>query len=248
MAPEKNGRPAPHAGHRQRIKERYLEKGFAALDDKDILELLLTYAIPRKDVYAVSRELVHTFGTAENVLAAPPEALREAGGLTDHTVVLLKLVNDIRTQPDRFIEYRREQLNNVLAAVEYCHRILGRFPEEAVIMLFLDKENYVIDVTKVSYGSADSAVLPIYGIVETACRHGIERVIVAHNHPSGSSNPSAADLMATDALRSKLLSHGIELAEHIIVAREECTALLHHQTLSLPGGEVFAPWKNDPNA
>ncbi|MBO4563235.1 MAG: RadC family protein [Clostridia bacterium] len=239
---DRNERPHLHIGHRQRIKERYLEKGFAALDDKDVLELLLTFAIPRRDVYNTARELVDEFGSVINVLDSDSEALRERGGLTDHTIVLLKLVNDIRLQPDRCIEYRRERLKNVLTTVEYCHEVLEPFREETIVELFLDDNDYVKEVVKVSCGSNDAAVLPIETVVELAIRRRVHRIVVAHNHPSGSSVPSAADLMATEALKTKLASHGVELAEHVIVAKDECTALMHHQTISMPGG-TFIPWK-----
>ena len=232
-----------HTGHRKRIKERYLDRGFSSLDDKDILELILTYAIPRRDVYELSRRLVHEFGSVDKVLSAPADALRNRGGLSDHTLVLLRLIYDIRTMPGCFIEYRKEMLGSVKAAVEYCHRILGRFPEETIVELFLDKESCVTELTKISCGSSDAAVLPIDSIVESAIRHRVNRVLIAHNHPSGSSAPSSADILATELLRSALYGHGIELVEHIIVARNECTALMHHQTIAVKDGESFAPWK-----
>ena len=232
-----------HEGHRKRIKERYREKGIAALDDKDIIELILTYAIPRKDVYTIARGLVHEFGSAEGVLKADPAALRERANLTDHTVTLIKLIDDLRTKPARFVEYRREKLTSVLSAVEYCHKILGDFPEEAVIELFLDDESCVVELNKVSYGEGDSAVLPVDSILENARRMRVKSIVVAHNHPSGSSAPSAADLMATEVLQKALSSHGIDLLEHVIVAKNECTALIHHQTIGMRSGEAFAPWR-----
>lgn len=233
----------PHEGHRKRIKERYLEKGLPALDDKDILELILTYSIPRKDVYELSRSLVHEFGSVEKVLSASPDELRERAGLTDHTLVLLKLINDLRTTPGCFIEYRHEKLGSVKAAVEYCHRVLAGFSEETIVELFLDGESCVTELTKMSRGNSEAAVLPIDRIVESAIRHRVKRLMIAHNHPSGSSAPSSADILATDMLKNALYGHGIELVEHIIVAKNECTALMHHQTIEIKEGESFAPWK-----
>ena len=220
-----------HLGHRQRIKDRFVERGLISLDDKDIIELILTYAIPRRDVYTLARELVHEFGTADGVLNADPAALKKQFGLTDHILVLFKLINDLRTKPYRAAEYRRARLGSVLSALQYCHRVLGGNPEETVVELMLDEDNVVTELTKVSCGSNDTVVLPIETIVKNAEFIGAKRVLIAHNHPSGSSVPSGSDLTATRALKSALGARGIDLLEHIIVSRDECTAIIHKQTI-----------------
>lgn len=239
----KNGPAIPHLGHRQRIKERYLLNGFDSLDDKDLLELLLTFAIPRRDVYDLSRNLVHEFGSFEKVLSADSDELRERTDLTEHTITLLRLVNDIRTKPFRIIEYRKEKLGSVKAAAEYCHRVLNKFDDEIVIEMFLDSEHYVTELTRVSTGSSDSAVIPIDNIVENAVKSRATRVMIAHNHPSGSSAPSSADIYATESLKSALRSRRIELTEHIIVAKGECTAIMHHQTVPIEDGIDLTTWR-----
>jgi DNA repair protein RadC len=236
-----DGKPL-HLGHRQRIKERYTERGFIALDDKDILELVLTYAIPRRDVYTIARDLIHEYGTVDSVLNADPDSLKEKFKLTEHTVILFRLINDIRTKPARFVEYRRAKITSVLSAVTYCHRVLGAFPEESVIELMLDGENVVTELTKVSYGSSDTVVLPVETIVKNAEFLGAKRIIVAHNHPSGSSRPSEADLLATQTLEAELNRRGMELLEHVIVAKDECTAVKHRQTIPMSEAESM-PWK-----
>ena len=233
-----------HIGHRKRIKERYLRRGFESLDDTDLLELMLTYAIPRRDVYELAHRLVDRFGSLENVIRALPGEL-SSEGLSEHTVILLKLINDLRTKQLNTVKYRHERLTSVLKTAEYCHGILRDLPEEAVILLFLDSDNCVIDAVKISCGSEDSAVLPIGMIVDSACRQGVGRVIISHNHPSGSSIPSTADVSSTDTLIRTLRSHGIELVEHIVVAKSECTALLRHQTIPMPNDAAFMPWKEE---
>ena len=234
-----------HLGHRQRIKARYSEKGYASLDDTDVVELLLTYAIPRKDVYSTARTLVSEFGSVDGVLKASPCELKEKAKLTDHTVTLLKLVNDIRICPSHITPFGKRRLSNVRSAVEYCHGVLHSFPDEAVIELFLDEESILTDIIRVSLGSVDSVVLPIETIVKNASDQRVKRIIVAHNHPSGSSAPSAADMLATEVLEKALARQGIELAEHIIVSSEECTALIHHQTIKITEGDTFMPWERN---
>ena len=237
--------PELHLGHRKRIRERYLTRGIESLDENDVMELLLTYSIPRRDVYGLARRLIDCYGTVGNVLSAPSSELAERFGLSENTAAHLRLINDIRSKPVIIKGVRREQLSNLLKAAEYCRRVMGDPTEETVLQVFLDTDDYVTDVSKISYGSRDSAELPVSRIVEDACEHGTPRVLIAHNHPSGSSEPSVSDVNATETLERALATHGIQLAEHIIVCRSECTALMHHQTISLTGEPSFAMWKEE---
>ena len=246
MDPDKNKTavkpPELHLGHRKRIRDRYLSKGIETLDDTEIIELILTYAIPRMDVYKLSRRLVGEFGSADGVLSAEPEELLGRGKLSENTVVLLKLIDDIRSGPYCRVEYSSENLVSVRAAVEYCSRLLSGYKEEAVVALSLSEDSCVTEVSEVSVGSDRAALLPIDRITENAVRQNVRRLLIAHNHPSGSSQPSSADISATNMLKSSLEAHRIELVEHIIVAGDEGTAIMHHQTITVGRTEAF-PWK-----
>lgn len=244
-----DNKPLPlHLGHRQRIKERYLKKGITELDDKDLLELILTYAIPRKDVYELARTLLMTFGSVENILQASMRDLREEGHLTDHTAILLKLIGDIRYNRTSFMMYTEEKLVSLVKAAEYCHKILSEMKEECVLEVFLDEESGVKETKIVAHGKTDEAVLPVDSVITNAIHYNSNHVLIAHNHPSGNSSPSSADLFSTDMLSRALAYRGIKLMEHIVVARNECTAVLHHQKIEFLEGEPFAPWKEPPGS
>lgn len=238
----KEEKKAPHIGHRKRIKARYLERGLASLDEKDVLELLLTYTIPRRDVYCAAAELVDRFGSLEAVLSADIAELTCAG-LTEHSAVLLKLVNDLMKTPQAALTVKREKLTSLLKTAEYCHSLLKDRAEELVLEIFLYDDNTVADVVKVSEGTPDSAVFPVDSMLVNALRTKVHRVLIAHNHPSGISRPSADDIVATEALSAALNAHGLELTEHVIVTRTECTLLMHHQTISIPAEGGLMPWK-----
>ena len=232
-----------HLGHRQRIKARYAQKGYLSLEEAVIIELLLTYAIPRKDVYSTARRLIEEFGSVEGVLKADPAELKEHAKLSDHTVTLIKLVNDIRTQPGKIPGFRSRKISSVRSAAEYCHSVMSSLPEEKVIELFLDEDSRLTGVAAVSSGSNDSVMLPVETIVKNAVAQRVRRIVVAHNHPSGNSAPSAADLQATEVLKKALFVYGIELLEHFIVSSSECTALMHHQVIPISDGSMFMPWE-----
>ncbi len=235
-----------HYGHRQRIKEKFLRRGIGDLDDTDLLELLLTYAIPRRDVYELSRELLQTFGSMENILKTDVRDLCDAGHVTEHVAILLKLVGDIRYNRAAFMRYTREKLVSLVTAAEYCHKALADLREESVLEVFLSEDSFVNQTTLVTQQKKDEAILPVDSIIANAVKYNSRRVLIAHNHPSGNSSPSAADLFSTDTLSKALAFRGITLMEHIVVAQNECTAVLHHQKIEFVDGEPFAPWKNAP--
>lgn len=232
----------PHSGHRGRLKKKFTEQGFAALDDKELMELILTYSIQRKDVFPLARDLIHKFGSFEGVLGADPRELRTDSRISEHTLLLLKLMNGVMNGSGRYIKYRRERLTNIVSTVKYCHRALKDFTEEVVMILLLGADDYVEELTKVSYGSGTAAVMPVDRIREIVKRSGYHRVIAAHNHPSGNASPSSEDLIATVALQEALSSIGCALLEHIVVAENSCTALLHHQTLAVNEVKDDLPW------
>ena len=104
-------KPKPgHLGHRQRIKERYLENGIGDLTDKDLLELVLTYAIPRRDVYGAAEKLINEFGSFDGVLSASGDAIKNTVKLSDHTLILLRLIGDIIRREKTGLNYRRDRL------------------------------------------------------------------------------------------------------------------------------------------
>ncbi len=178
------------------------------------------------------------------MLCADPQELRTRGGLSDQTVTLLKLINDIRSKPFNAVSFRGEKLTSVLSAAEFCRRLIGFSEDESVVEIFLDKDDQVTDVAKVSSGSQDRAELPISFMIEAGIRRGVTRVLVAHNHPSGSSAPSGADVAATESLKRSLSAQKMELVEHVIVARDECTLMLHHQTIRFDHSSEVSGWKD----
>ena len=232
----------PHSGHRGRLKKKFAEQGFSALDDKELMELLLTYSIPRKDVCPLARDLVHKYGSFEGVLAADPRELLADSRISKNTLALIRLVNGVRSGAGLSVNYRRERLNNVVSATKYCHRALSEFTEEVVMILLLGPDDYVEDLTKVSCGTNTAAVMPVEKVREIVKNSGYRRVIAAHNHPSGNPAPSSEDIIATVSLQETLAAIGCELLEHIIVAGNSCTAIMHHQTIAVKEPRGYIAW------
>ncbi len=248
MDAEKNSSgAADHSGHRARLRKRYREAGVIGLDDRELMELILTYAIPRRDVSDLAGSMLGEMGSVRRILDSDPEELMRRFSLTENTATLLKLIGDLRSKRVGFLEYRREKLPSVRAACEYCHELLADLPYEVIAAMYLDPDNAILDLERVSQGSADGAMLPVAKIVESAAALSAKRVLVTHNHPSNNVLPSEDDIVATDMLSRALALRGIDLVEHIIVSGNSCSALLHHMTVEIPERDPSLPvWAAEP--
>lgn len=207
VSPEKSITPKSGLeGHRIRLRERFLKSGLAGFHDHEILELLLTYAIPRKDVKPIAKDLLKKFGNnLASVFDAPAEALqREVDGIGQSAAVLIGLV------PRLFDSYRssrwtrQETFGSTLSAVSYLRARLGTQTNEVFCVLALDSQNRLIAVEQVQRGSVNRTAVFPRQVAEASLKHRATAVILAHNHPGGSPLPSAADRQLTKRLKNIL--------------------------------------------
>lgn len=231
-----------HEGHRKRLRRSYIERGgLEGFHEHQILELLLFYAVGRRDVNPLAHKLIERFGSLRLVLGAGVEALMEAG-LSENTAALLSLVNDIGQSLDR-----KEALDTVVRntddAFAICRSLLFRCKTETAAVICLDAKNRIIRVFTRSDGFADSvAALPKW-IVDAAVTTKAQAVLLAHNHPSGASEPSEKDKESTLMLSRLLSAIGVTLYDHIIVTHSECFSIVRNykkQIASEPAQEIPA--------
>ncbi len=206
-------------GHRRRLRERFAKSGIAGFHDHEILELLLTYAIPRKDVKQIAKDLLNEFGNnLASVFDAPAEALQRVEGIGESAAVLIGLMPRIfdSYQSSRWV--RHETFASTEAAVSYLRALLGTQREEVFCVLALDSQNRLIAAERVQKGTVNrTAVFPRL-VVEASLKHRATAVILAHNHPGGGPVPSAADRLLTQRLRKTLGELDIVVHDHIIIA------------------------------
>jgi DNA repair protein RadC len=211
---------APHyAGHRQRIKGKYLSGGLAAWADYEVLELILGYAIARRDTKPLAKVLVERFGTLAGVLEAAPAELRAVPGVSDHTAVLLKLFKDVAAAYLRGKTIGRDVIASPESAVQYLSVLLKSVPDEEFHVLLLDTANRVLAVETLQRGTVNKAVVYPRTVVERALLGHAAGVILVHNHPGGSLQPSPEDLQATGSIRRALDAVEVALLDHLIIAR-----------------------------
>lgn len=214
-----------HDGHRNRLKNRFLNEGLTNFEDHNVLELLLFYSIPRSDTNEIAHELLNKFGSLHGVFEAGMEDLMSINGISRHSAVLIKMI------PELFVVYGRDKVRDIQkinssddAKQFFIPRFYGKVREEVQLVLLDDKMN-IIKWVKIYEGSVNSANVPIRKIVEIAIENRATNVIIAHNHPTGLILPSKDDLRATAKVREALALVDIKLLDHVIVSDNEAASL-----------------------
>lgn len=228
-----------HDGHRQRKREQFLKSGLDDFADHEALELLLFYAIPRRDTNELAHRLLEHFGSLRAVLSAPAEELERWPSIGENAAALLKLVPAI---------YRRSQaaaedeqiLNSVENTGRFFLRIFQGATREMLLQACVDRKGRVLCCKKLSEGGVAQASTNIRTIMENAIFSGASGVILSHNHPSGIALPSQEDVAMTLQVRSALQTVDVELIDHVIVADNDFVSMAANGTLFLDSGRTYS--------
>lgn len=214
-----------HGGHRQRLKNRFLEEGLEHFSDHQVLELLLFYCIPRQDTNPIAHALLEHFGSLTQVMEASPSELQKVKGMGESAAAFLSLLNSFC----RYYQINRTSSAVILNTLEECGRYLLPFfygrRNETVYLLCLDAKCKVLSCKEVGEGSVNSAAVPIRRIVEMALGSNATSAILAHNHPSGIAVPSPEDQLTTKQLAVALAAVDITLADHMVIADDEFVSM-----------------------
>ena len=211
---------APHyLGHRQRLRDRFLKGGAEALADYELLELLLFLAIPRRDVKPLAKALIRDFGSLQAVLGAETERLATVDGLSENAAVTLKIVAAAARSMTREQVIKRNILTSWDKLIDYCRTAIAHEPTERFHLLFLDRKNVLIADEMQQEGTVDHT--PVYPreVVKRALELNASAIIMVHNHPSGDTAPSRADIEMTKRVREALAAVNITLHDHLVIGR-----------------------------
>ena len=213
-----------HDGHRQRKRERFLKQGADGLADHEVLELLLYYAIPRRDTNELAHRLIQHFGTLDAVFQAPPEALMQVSGIGENAAVLLNLVPAAQRCARRSVSAERI-LNSVERCGAYFMDLLDGQRRELLYQVCLDGKGKLLTCRCIGKGTVSASPVHVRQVVENALYAGASGIILAHNHPSGVALPSAEDRMVTHQVMEALEPLGIRLIDHIVVADNDFVSM-----------------------
>lgn len=207
-----------HAGHRKKLKQRFIEEGLDSFEDHQVLEMLLFYSIPRRDTNEIAHRLIKKFGTLEAIFDSTPEQLMEKGEVTENTAVLLTMIPELARKYMLLKHGKKPVLDSPAKAGEYITKLFIGRNYEAFYVCCLNSQNQLNYAALVHEGTINEA--PVYPrlIVETALRHQANSVILAHNHPGGSLRPSAADIEVTRRIYEALKAISIKVVDHIIAS------------------------------
>jgi len=206
-----------HLGHRDRLKARFERAGIAGLQDYEILEIILFYALPRKDVKPLAKELMKRFGSLKGVLDAGHEALKDIPGIGRHTAVLFSIVRDLGSLYLRQRAEEHEQISSTKELIDYCLSSMGGLKDEHFAVIYLNARNRIIKVETIQEGIVNQAVVYPRKVLEKALKHKASAIILVHNHPSGHVRPSDADIRLTRVLQDAARVMDIVLHDHLIV-------------------------------
>ena len=216
-----------HKGHRDRLKKRFLEEGLDGFTDIQVLELLLFYAIPRRDTNPVAHNLLNRFGSLTQVLEAPVEELKKVEGIGQEAAVFLNLI----PAAGRYYLVDKTMQSKVLKTIDQCGDYLLPFffgrKVETVFLLCLDAKCKVLCCKEVGEGSVNSAGISVRKIVETALSANATTVVLAHNHPSGVAVPSMEDIQTTARIAAALRAVEVQLVDHIVVADDDYVSMVY---------------------
>ena len=211
-----------HKGHRDRLKMRFLNSGLDNFSEHEVLELILMYAIPRRDVNPLAHQLINEFGSLKAVLQADYGQLSRQQGVGANTATLIKLVEE----SGRYAKIKHEStvaqdMSSSANAGRFCVNFIGHEHTECVALLSIGANMKLIRAQIIERGTFGEAPLNTRNVAEIAIRNNAAAVILSHNHPSGVAIPSNEDIAATRNLCQALGTLGISLADHIIVTRNE---------------------------
>ncbi|RMF94915.1 MAG: DNA repair protein RadC [Candidatus Schekmanbacteria bacterium] len=204
-------------GHRKRIKEKYLLAGIDGWHEYEILELLLTFSIPRKDTKAIAKSLIKKFGSINNVLDADINDILSVEGVGKNSAVLFKLVKDLQKI---YLSKRldsRTLITSPSAACDYLMSLLKGEKNEKIVVLYLNKGNKPLKFEVMQEGTVDRAPLYPRKVVERALKYNASAIIIAHNHPGGTLYASEQDKEITRILKDAVSTFDIKLLDHIII-------------------------------
>jgi|UniRef100_A0A7C5AKL9 DNA repair protein RadC len=234
----------PHYhGHRARLRSRFLKGGAGALQDYELLELLLTFAIPYSDVKPLAKRLIEHFGSFSQVLDAPLESLLEVRAsvpgkrgtremrLTEYSATLIRLVKAGFESYLREEALKRQRIPSLEVLVDYCRTSMGGLKDEQFRVLYLNSQNEIIAEEILQEGTVNQTVVYPRKILELALKHKATGLILVHNHPSGNPTPSVSDRELTQTIIKASRALNLTVHDHLIISRHGYFSLAEHDML-----------------
>jgi DNA repair protein RadC len=203
--------------HRKRLRQKFLTAGIVAFHDYEVVELLLTFAIPRRDVKPQAKELLREFGSLKGIVDAEIGDLEKISGVGKESAIVIKFIRELATL---YLEQKAKEKPQIACTSElldFCRTAMGGKKDEEFCVIYLDAQNQIIEFETVQKGIANQAVVYPRQVLEKALRKKASALILAHNHPSGHVRPSDADIRLTKTIQETAKALDILIHDHIII-------------------------------
>ncbi|MCM1285232.1 MAG: DNA repair protein RadC [Acetobacter sp.] len=212
-------------GHRGRLKESFLYSELDNIPEHNLLELYLTTCIPRKDVKPLAYDLITKFGSLKGVLNASIQDLKTVDGIGEVTATSIYLVKRLVMKSELLDNSKIKYLSSQKTANDYCENLFAHEEIEKLYMVSLDNQNRIINKHLISEGTASETAMDYAAIISSALLDKASSIMLFHNHPNGSKEPSANDINCTLELKNSLAKVHIRITDHIIYGADGCISL-----------------------
>lgn len=218
MVHDEQDKPHYH-GHRQRLRERFLENGHGALADYELLEMVLFSARPRGDVKPLAKKLLQEFGSFARVITAPKDKLLAIEGVSEAVVAAIFTIQAAAERMLREEIQHKPLIKSWSAMLDYAKATMGFKEVEEFRILFLNKRNELIKDELQQRGTVDHTPIYVREVVKRALELNASALVLMHNHPSGEATPSRGDIDITNQVVKAALPMGISVHDHLIITR-----------------------------
>ena len=214
---------AHYHGHRKRLRERFQQSGLAGFAEHEVIELLLTLAIPRLDVKQPAKALLKQFGSLQGVLDAPLTELQSVKGIGKVAAISLKVIREAATLYLLETSEESQVLRDPERLSDFWRMRIGHLKHEVFAVAYLDSAHRLLrnGVETLQEGTTDRAAVYPRRVVEAALRHRAAALVLAHNHPNGNVEPSEQDKMVTRAVTLAAETISLRVVDHLIVSASE---------------------------
>lgn len=226
-----------HKDHRSRLRKRFINDGIEGFEDHNILELLLFYAIPRRDTNPLAHELIDYYGTLSAVFDADYNDLIQKSGIGESAASLIKLIPALARAYMIDKETRYANCNNMNKIGEFLVNYYIGLTRERAVVILLNNKMEMIRCVALPDGTVNGTFVNYRIIAEIGFKHQASCFILAHNHPDGNIEPSKDDIVLTENVRAAFANLEFPLIDHIIVAGNRYKALI--RDLKLGSGKVY---------
>jgi len=223
-----------YLGHRERIKNKFKTEGLKPFQDHEVLELLLTFSIPRKDTKKIAWALIKSFGSLGKVLDADDYELLKIPGLGPQSALLIHLVREIITRYSYNKLNKRNMLINQEKLYDYCIAHLKNKKQEFFEVLFLDIKLGLLATEVLAEGDIDSTAISPRKLIEFILKYGAKYIICVHNHPSGDPTPSNDDKLVTEELEHILGLFSVRIIDHLVIGAGKIYSMASRSYIEKP--------------